>query len=368
MAALQCSTAVASAQQLSHVHIAFAAASSAPFGVAVSKAGDEVFVATGSGRIDTYTIRNGAPVLTRSASYGSSAFLGLAISPNGKYLLAAENGGAAVINISTMESSASASSPGYLGALTSPGSGAIEVTVAPGGDFAFVSLEDSEELAVFNLVLALRDKFGPNDLVGFVPVEMAPVGMAVSNDGRYLYATSELARLPSHAAARRAPGPISDPGTLSTIDIATAEADPVRSVVSTVDAGCSPVRVVADAHFVYVDARESDTVATFNAAALVTQPKRALVGATRVGEAPVGLALANDDHTLLVADSNRFGFKGASSSLAWLRLRSDGVPKLTGYLSAGLFPRDMALDTADGEVFVANYSSGQLESVDARSG
>jgi DNA-binding beta-propeller fold protein YncE len=49
-----------------------------------------------------------------------------------------------------------------LGTLNSPaGAGAIEVAVPPDGRFAFVSLEDSARIAVFNLQRALRVR-GPS--------------------------------------------------------------------------------------------------------------------------------------------------------------------------------------------------------------
>ena len=97
----------------------------------------------------------------------------------------------------------------------------------------FVSLEDTDQLAVFNLKKAERSGFGSADLVGYVPTGVAPVGMAISPNGRYLYATSEASTQTGTE------------GTLTTIDLRRADEQPSRSVVSTVWAGCSPVRVVA---------------------------------------------------------------------------------------------------------------------------
>lgn len=57
-------------------------------------------------------------------------------------------------------------------------------------------------------------------------------------------------------------------------------------------------------------ARASDALLCFSAAALRTDPGRALVAIVRVGEAPVGLMLVRNGSLVVVADSNRFGASG----------------------------------------------------------
>lgn len=102
-------------------------------------------------------------------------------------------------------------------------------------------------MAVYDLQRALTKGFGRGDLVGMVPLEISPVGVTVSPDGRYIYATSEVSRSDDAAS-----------GTLTTIDLHRAETDPSRAIISTVGAGCQPVRVVATGSSVYVTARGSD--------------------------------------------------------------------------------------------------------------
>jgi hypothetical protein len=65
----------------------------------------------------------------------------------------------------------------------------------------------------------------------------------VSPNGRWLYATSEIAagRLVSGG------GRLDGQGTLEVISIGRAETDPGHSVVATVYAGCQPVRVITSA-------------------------------------------------------------------------------------------------------------------------
>ena len=152
-------------------------------------------------------------------------------------------------------------------------------------------------------------------------------------------------------------------GTLTTIDLRRAETQPSRSVVSTVWAGCSPVRVVATSSSVYVTARESDELLEFSGTDLTSQPASALIGQVEVGEAPVGLALANHDGTVVIADSNRFGANGATSNLAVVAAAKTSL-QLVGYLPAGDFPRDMAISPDGTTIVLSDYGSGQVEEVD----
>ena len=249
-----------------------------------------------------------------------------------------------------------------------PPGGAIEVAASPDGRFAFVTLEDSQRAAVFNLGAALSRGFGPADYVGSIPLELAPVGITVSPGGRWLYATSEIAARGTGAARPIAgPGGALSEGTLTVIDLRRAETDPAASVVATVDAGCQPVRVTtaADGTQVWVTARASDDLLCFAAARLVSDPKRALVAAVRVGEAPVGLAAVRESSLVLVADSNRFGASGATSDLDVVNVAAAlaGRPAVVGHIRAGLFPRDMTL-APDGTLLVSNFDSGQVEAVD----
>ncbi|MFY9654338.1 YncE family protein, partial [Trebonia sp.] len=249
-----------------------------------------------------------------------------------------------------------------------PPGGAIEVAASPDGRFAFVTLEDSQRAAVFNLGAALSRGFGPADYVGSIPLELAPVGITVSPGGRWLYATSEIAARGTGAARPIAgPGGALSEGTLTVIDLRRAETDPAASVVATVDAGCQPVRVTtaADGTQVWVTARASDDLLCFAAARLVSDPKQALVAAVRVGEAPVGLAAVRESSLVLVADSNRFGASGATSDLDVVNVAAAlaGRPAVVGHIRAGLFPRDMTL-APDGTLLVSNFDSGQVEAVD----
>jgi DNA-binding beta-propeller fold protein YncE len=90
-----------------------------------------------------------------------------------------------------------------------------------------------------------------------------------------------------------------------------------------------------------------------------------MIASVEVGEAPVGLALVDDGTKIVVADSNRFSASGAASSLAVAGVVAAlaGRPALLGYLSAGGFPREMALEPDGRTLLVSNFSSGQLKAV-----
>ena len=274
--------------------------------------------------------------------------LGEALTNDGRYLLVADDTGIVVLDTARLESGGD-SAVGTLREVV--GGGAIEVAVSPNDRFAFVTLEDSAEIAVFNLAQALPDGFGLQDFVGMIPLGLAPVGMAVSPNGQWLYVTSE--------------GPVQGHGTLSVINLSEAETDPGDSVVSSVIAGCSPVRVIVSSNgqTVWVTARGSDDLLGFSASSLVSDPSHALVADVEIGPAPVGLSIVSNGTRIVVADSNRFGTAG-SANLAVVDTEAALARKsaLLGYVPAGLFPREMALH--GNELLVTNYSSGQLEALE----
>ncbi len=368
-----------------------------PFGVAATPDGRYGFAAvlgggTGGSVIDVLRMAataSGRPVLVRSIPVAGQP-LGETITPDGKYLLAADGTGAVVISVARAESGEAGAVLGTLAAPSGTGHGAlsasaIEVATSRDGRYAFVTLEYDQRAAVFNLAGAVSHGFGSADYAGSIPLGQAAVGLAVSPDGRWLYATSEVAAPAQHPVGIRAPAgqggpalsagqaaragivPDEPPGTLTLIDLQRAETDPAHSVVATVDAGCQPVRVVTAANGtqVWVTARASDDLLCFAAALLVTDPSHALVAVVRVGEAPVGLTAVRDGTLIVVADSNRFSAPGAHADLTVINVADalDGRPAIVGDIPAGLFPRDMTA-APNGTVLVSNFSSGQLETVD----
>ena len=213
-------------------------------------------------------------------------------------------------------------------------------------------------------VTPLASGFHDSGLIGEIPTGIAPVGMAISPDGRRLYVTSELAG--SRPLSNRRPG--ATPGTLSVIDLARAETSPAHATLATVTAGCQPVRVAVspDGRVVWVTARASDRLLGFAAARLTARPTAALAADVRVGEAPVGLAVADQGRVIVVADSDRFDAPGQHAALTVVSadraLR--GRPAVPGSLPAGGFPRELSVEPDGRTLLVTNFRSAQLEAVD----
>jgi DNA-binding beta-propeller fold protein YncE len=395
LASPACSTATAGSAKLGSVRTAMLRTGGSPFGVAVTPDGRYGFVAVAGGSaIDVLRMAKtaaGRPVLVRSIPVPGEP-LGETITPDGKYLLAADGNGAVVISVARAESGAAGVVLGTLAAPGGSGNGqgalaasAIEVATSRDGRYAFVTLEYDQRAAVFNLARALSRGFGSADYVGSIPLGLAAVGLAVSPDGRWLYATSEIGIPAQHAVGIRTPGARGGsalaarqdaragiaanepPGTLTLIDLRRAETGPAHSVVATVDAGCQPVRVITAANGtqVWVTARASDDVLCFAAARLISDPSHALVAVVRVGEAPVGLTPVRDGTLIVVADSNRFSAQGAHADLSVISVADalHGRPALVGDIPAGLFPRDMT-SAPNGTVLVSNFNSSQVEAVD----
>jgi DNA-binding beta-propeller fold protein YncE len=150
--------------------------------------------------VEVLSNRSPAPVADRQVSVPGTP-QGEQLTNDGRYLLVADGSGAVVIDVTRAEDGAAGA---VLGTLSSPaGRGAVEVAVSPDDRFAFVTLELSGSLAVFDLSKALASGFGPADFAGTVPLGTAPVGLAVSPDGRWIYATSASGK---GAATARAAG------------------------------------------------------------------------------------------------------------------------------------------------------------------
>jgi len=329
-----------------------------PFGVAVTPDGRYVFVSRATSGVQVYRAGRGLALTWVRSVTVPGTLLGEALTSGGRYLLVASDRGAVVIDVAAAEQGRPRP---VLGTLSAPrGMGAIEVAVTHNSQLAFVSLEYSDDIAVFRLGRALASGFGPADYAGSIPEGEAVVGLALSPDGQWLYATSELD--PGVAAGR------TGQGSLSVISVPRAAADPAHSVLATVAAGCQPVRVVtsADGTVAWVTARGSNALLGFSTALLRSHPARSLIARAGVGEAPVGLALVDHGRQIVVADSNRFETPGASASLAVVRVADAlaGRPALAGLLPAGLFPRDMAVAPRGRTLLVTCFGSGQLELVD----
>ena len=355
-----------------------------PFGVAVTRDGRYAFVDVVTGRVLVYAIRGASvPRLIRSISVPGEA-VGNSLTRDGRLLLVANGRGATVVSVARAEGGLAHP---VLGTLTPSAAaqlragGAIETASSADGGYVFVSLEGGTpggRIAVYRIGSTTTPRVGPADYVGSVTLGLAVVGSALSPDGRYLYVTSEIARRPTAPLFRtgetlaqriksRSQARFPD-GTLSVIDVATAEHDPSQAVLATVPAMQQPVRVAVspDGSIVWVTARASDRLLAFSAEKLRTDPAHALLDSVRVGTAPVGVAVSHDGSRVIVADSDRFSARGAHAAITLVDARAalGHRSAVSATFPAGQFPREIAVEP-DGGVLITNFASDQLELIDA---
>jgi DNA-binding beta-propeller fold protein YncE len=274
---------------------------------------------------------------------------GEALTPDGRYLLAASGSGAVVLRAARAEHGRAGS---VLGTLSSPGgAGAVEVALSRDGRFAFVTLQGSGTLAVFNLAAALASGLRESGFVGTVRLGVSPIGVAMSRNGQWLYVTTQK-------RDRQA-----GQGTLSVISVPRAESDPARSVQSTAPAGCDPGRVITTGPTVWVTARASNALLAFSAGRLLSDPGRALIAKVRVGQAPIGLTALAGGRRILVANSGTHQARQACLTVIDAAAALAGRPALVGMIAAGVLPREFAVEPGGRTALVTNSASHQLEAV-----
>lgn len=365
------------------------ATTGSPFQPVVDSAGT-VFVSVPGG-IDVFT--PGAQGLTYSCTNPLSTTLldaggGVAemnLLPNGTDVAAGVIAGDAVFfNVSALTS---CNAPGFaVSQVTSdPVQETLNVVITPDGKYAFVGNEygvaaGGTTIGNVGVVQLVYDANGDvttgTTLLGQIPTGANYIaGLAVSPDGTRLYVTSEIVTSSTNAAGGSNPVLTksncvqSDPnspqpnGALTVIDVAKAESAANSSaIVSTVNAGCSPVRIVEtpDESTLWVTARGDNRVLAFSTGMLEFDPGNALLGyADSGGTAPVGIELFDHDQLLAVTNSNRFGGGTANATILYAAIpASADVIQTT---QTGLFPRDIWVGSDDATLYLANYSSDTLE-------
>jgi DNA-binding beta-propeller fold protein YncE len=353
-----CTTAAAKVKQLSGVRTQNASVGGKPFGVAITSDGKYSFVSTGNDVV-VLNNRGGSLAPTQVATIpAQGAKKGEAITPDGKYLLAAAGSGAYVISVAEAEAGDGGA---VLGNLTSPnGSGAAEIVVSPDNHYAFVTLQDSAEVAVFDLRKSLAGGFGQSGLVGLVPVGQDPVGIAQSPGGQWLYVAQEGTQTPPAE------------GMLYVLSASRAETDPGKAAIQTsAIAGCGPARVIVSANGddVWVTDRESNALVAFSAAKLLTKPAHSLIARVNVGQNPIGESFIRGGTQIMVADANLNhypGFDTLTLVSTQVALQGGSGAVLGVMPSSGQMAREFGLEPG-GTLLVSDSGSGQLQVIDTGS-
>ena len=297
-----------------------------------------------------------APRLVRTVRLPDSlaAAFGMVMTHDGRLLMVAGYTATAVLSVQALEDGGH---DPVVGVLADAGAGQFEVTVSGDDRYVFVTDETSGQLSVFDLATALRRGFSaPGVAVGTVPLASGAVGVAMSPGGGQLYVTTLGAYGPH--------------GLLWVIDTARAESGAGgAAVVAHVAAGCQPVRVAVspDGGTVWVTALQSNALLGFSVASLRDDPSRALRAVVRVGSEPAGLVLADDGRLALVGNSNRGLVPGTGSaapqtiSVINTSAALSGRPAIAGVMPTGLYPRDLTVDQATGQVLLGNFDSDTIE-------
>lgn len=256
------------------------------------------------------------------------------------------------------------------------GAGAIYVNVTKRDEFLFVALERAAAILVVNMAKIRTGDFTSAAIVGRIPVGRAPIAVTLSNDGRYLYTTSQVAlpvwnwplecrpEVPDPATAK----PYHARGAVVVVDVARAQTDPAQSVVARVPVGCNPVRLAIspDGATAWVTARGDHSLVALDTSKLLTDAEHSIVTRIRVGTAPVGVAIVDSGRKVIATNSNRFaGGTDDRQSLNVVDVAA-GVAHATllGTVPAGAFPRELCVSPDGRTLFVSNFSSKTLEVVD----
>ncbi|MDB5740012.1 MAG: PQQ-dependent catabolism-associated beta-propeller protein [Alphaproteobacteria bacterium] len=349
MARADCNTPMADA--VTHV-----AVPGHPFSAVASADGCTIFVSLTAKDSHVLVLKRGEGAVTIAQNLPATGQVtGMALSPDGRFLAAANGGGVTLFDTARLIAGDDKAAMGYLNDRT--GAGSIYAAFSPDQHLLFVSDERNAAITVHDFAGILAGK-GAKPL-GEIRTGDAPVGLAFSPDGRLLYSTSEAASAGGGCSENG--GHSHGPGVLLVIDVAKAAVAPSDSVLARVTAGCSPVRVAlsSDGARAYVSARGQNMLLAFDTARLINDSDHALVAQVPVGAAPVGVAAANGK--VFVTNSNRFG-GGDAQSVSVLDAGNLAAPQAA--IPAGGFPRELKL-TADGKtLLVTNYASGTLELVD----
>ena len=370
-----CQTVAPPQKNLTSVRTAEIPVPAHPFGVVYARQKDIAFVAlnTTLGVLNTSAFVPSLiheiplPALYVSAGGGT----GIALTHDGRHILVtAFSTALIVVDVAKAVTGSPDAVVGILNGTAAAGDSAIEVSITRDDRYAFVSQEDGSRqtdergtIEVFKLERPAANGTVSGSYVGYLTLGYSVVGTALSSDGCTLYATSEIA-LNSTTQ-----------GTLSVIDVEKLKTDPSKALISTVTAGCGPVRVIVsrDDRIVWVTARESNALLAFEASKLVSNQSAALLASVQVGTSPVGLRFAGaNDGRIVTANSNRFTgsdpsrYGNATSGVSVVDVDAAlrGEKATLGQIPTGLFPRELAVSPDGRTILVSVYGSLKIQAID----
>jgi YVTN family beta-propeller protein len=336
-----------------------------PFGVVPSNDGCWLFVSLPVGGISVLRRDNGHVEITRTQKIEARATTGMVLTHDGKTLIVA--GGFRVLFLDVARLISGEGNPTVATISDGEKASSVYVNVTSDDKTLFVSDEGAQTITVIDLEHNRKT-------IGTIPVGLAPIALTFSKDEKYLYTTSQSA--PSDWKWPKACKPegqdaakaeIKNPeGAVIVVDVARAKTDPAHSIVSRVPAACSPVRIAMAplGDRIYVTARNSNALLSFDTAKLVSDPDHARLGMAQVGTAPVPVAVVDDGRLVIVGNSNRFDTDQSKAQM--LDVLRAGALTLSEHIPAGSFPREMRLSPDGSTLFLTNFSSDSLQIIDLK--
>lgn len=336
-----------------------------PFAVVPSADNCWLFVSleTGNERGAVGVLHNqaGQFTLVRTVDIPRNAF-GESLARDGATLFVAAGADTAVLDVAMLERGDAGALLGLL--RNGRGGGAIYAAVSPDDKTLFVTDEDKRRISVFDLVRARASRFREGEPIGHIKTAYAPVGLAFSPDGRWLYATNEVGPAKkghtcpdeSHRGYEHAPG------VLVIVDARKAATDPEHALAGALVAGCNPVRVAAspDGKWVWVTARGSNKLLRFQMDEWPAQADHIVSTSFDIGVSPVGIAVRPDGRQVWVALSNRFGDDEAGQLVGLEDTTQDSPAKLLSAPAKG-FPREVSFLPDNRTVAVTLFNANQVE-------
>lgn len=305
-----------------------------PFGVAFTRDGKHVFVCGRS--LGVYAISPTGSTRLHSTRRLPSPALGCAVSRSGEWLAVAFERVIRVYNIELVLQKAKVA----LQVEHQTSAKNIQVEFSPNDTHLVASQEFANRLSVFD---ATQIRQRQMRRLGPIQAGASPVGLSFikTNGGTQLVVyTSQMDK------KARASGKCT--GSLRIANIET------REVLDVFRAGCTPVRVDMAGTVAFTTARGRDKVNVLD----VGINKQQKLFSFKTSPAPVGVKLAMGGRYLVVAASNRFDTKSKQGAIDIFDVQARKKVKT---LSAGEFPREVAVSPDGNVAVVTNFASNSFD-------
>jgi YVTN family beta-propeller protein len=292
----------------------------------------------------------------------------MSLTPDASTLVVPDDNFIAFLDVSRALSANGAPIAGAIEDIPGDDGGAIYSAVDASGRYAFVAEESSAKLTIVDLQ-KMRGGAGHDAIASEFLIGNAPVALVPSKDGKYLFATVQVALKRYGFAKTCAPegrdpsAPRQAPGAVATIDLSKAVTDPEHAIVSYVASECHPVRaaLTPDGRTLWVTARGSNTALAFSSAALTSGGAVKPIAAVKVGPAPVPVGVTPDGRYVLVGNSNRFANAATNQDVIVIDAASYTV---VGRIPVGKFPRQFTSTVSGSTMFLCNYGSNSITVID----